>query len=149
MAAERSKKRYKPKPYLIRFDDDHEFADLEAGMRRPSIADITAITGCYGKMGDFGAGAASPTLAQMEALGDLIGAFAPMISWWNVDDDDGQPVQPDADGLRSQDPSLVMALFVAWFERTTAVPPPLPAGSPSGPDLSQIPMAPPQPGPPS
>lgn len=148
----RSGKRYKPKPYLIRFGEDHEFAGLEAEMRRPSIGDITAIAGFYELLGDFGTGYAMPTRAQMEALAEMIGALAPMVAWWNVDDDGGQPVIPDADGLKSQDPSLVMALFMAWFERTTSVSPPLPSGSPGGPtpmELASIPMAPMPASPPS
>jgi hypothetical protein len=41
--------------------------------------------------------------------------FAYALESWNVEDDDGQPVPADLDGLLSQDPQFVFAVIAAWM----------------------------------
>lgn len=140
---ERTKKRYKPKPYRITFEEGHELEDLEVHARRMSVGDALELM----ELGDLAREVADRSAVMIteghkKAVEAVIARMADVITWWNVDEvtesDDGEeaarPVTPDEEGLRSQDLTLVMAVFEAYFDRVASVAPPLPDGSPGGPN---------------
>ena len=49
------------------------------------------------------------------SLRQMAVTFAYALDSWNVEDDDGQPVAADLDGLQSQDTALVLAVIKAWI----------------------------------
>lgn len=134
-------KRYKPRLYHIVFPDDSPWADAEAKIKGCSVDAWLDLLANSSKAQDVADGLVTVTAAERSATEKIIELFAPLIVWWNVDDDEGEPVAPDEAGVRSQDFGLIMALFRAWQERAIAVAPPLPKGSPAGPDpeLASIP----------
>jgi hypothetical protein len=44
---------------------------------------------------------------------------------WNIEDDDGNPIPANADGMLMAPPAFVLALMELWQEATQAVPAPL------------------------
>jgi hypothetical protein len=71
--------------------------------------------------------------------------FADALVDWNIEDDDGNPVPANLEGLATLEIDFVLEVVRAWTQALTAVRPPLPEGSPSGgtsaPEVS-IPMTP-------
>lgn len=138
-------KRYKPKLIRIAFEAGHQLEDLEAVMRPASIDDVMelmSVAELAEEMADGSAAAAGlVTDAHRKAVSLMVGKVARLVTSWNVDDPvTGEPVDPDEAGVRSQDFAMVFALFEAWAGQLIRVPPPLPQGSPRGPDLSGIPV---------
>lgn len=59
--------------------------------------------------------AATASASADPAAGRQIAAtFAYALESWNVEDDEGQPVPADLDGLMSQPPQFVYAVINAW-----------------------------------
>ena len=117
---------------IIEFEDGHDYAGLQVTLRSASTGLMLEMAGLADELGG---GEADGDLAPEKAgaIRSLFGLLAGCVVGWNVDDDDDKPVTPDLDGLRSQDPVMIMAVFTAWFQRVTLVAPPLPQGSESGP----------------
>jgi hypothetical protein len=59
---------------------------------------------------DIVEGAQNPT-----ALRQTYAAFTFALEGWNVEDDDGQAIPADLDGLLSQDAMFVFDVIQAWF----------------------------------
>jgi hypothetical protein len=61
---------------------------------------------------------------------------------WNLEDEDGQPVTPDLEGLKTQELRHIRMIAAAWQRAQVDVPGPLPSesSSTSTPDLLMIPM---------
>jgi len=57
---------------------------------------------------------AGSTKQDLESFRQTAATFAYALDSWNVEDDDGQPVPADLDGLLSQDPRFVSAVIMAW-----------------------------------
>lgn len=51
---------------------------------------------------------------DLEAFRHMAATFAYALDSWNVEDDDGQPVPADLDGLMSLTPQFVNAVIAAW-----------------------------------
>lgn len=77
-----------------------------------------------------------------EAMRGMLELLAEQLVDWNIEDDDGQPVPANLDGLRAQDIGLNLAIVNAWQTAMAGVPAPLESGSTSGePSLvASIPM---------
>jgi len=50
----------------------------------------------------------------------MAATFTHAVESWNLEDDDGQPVAADADGLLSQDARFVSAVVQKWIETLAA-----------------------------
>lgn len=122
------------KPYHVTFAEDHEFADVEAIMRRLSMEAMLELSQVADEVGDLREAAAlsSLTPAQADAIRRMFRQLELVITEWNVVDGQGEPVAPDYAGLMAQDPLMVMALFDAYTDKVLAVPPPLPGPSDDG-----------------
>ncbi|MFD5509105.1 hypothetical protein ACFWIB_15190 [Streptomyces sp. NPDC127051] len=85
--------------------------------------------------------------AEAEAGGEtgrVLYLLAGQLIGWNVEDDQGQPVPPTFDGIKSQDLDLNLAIVNAWTTAMAGVPAPLePSSSGGGPSLeASLPMEP-------
>ncbi|MFE1192934.1 hypothetical protein ACFW6E_09050 [Streptomyces olivaceoviridis] len=111
----------KPKTYLIRFAEGHEFHGAEARLRGMNLGEYMEATGQDGGDGDTEAGAAINRF-----LGHLIS--------WNLETEDGQPIPTTKDSVTLVDHDLVVALNNAWIDQLLGVhkADPLPESSPSG-----------------
>jgi hypothetical protein len=128
--------RYKSRPYLLKFDDQTDFPGLEVRIRRVGLG----MMGELAEMADeFTRISQNPGRART-VLKEFCESIAPSVIWWNVDDDNDQPVTPDTAGLMIEDGAMIVAIFKAWFDRATLVPPPLPSQSPAGEPEVPIPM---------
>lgn len=67
-----------------------------------------------------------------EAMRGMLELLAEQLVDWNIEDDDGQPVPANLDGLRAQDIGLNLAIVNAWQTAMAGVPAPLESGSTSG-----------------
>ncbi|GHH30274.1 hypothetical protein [Streptomyces rubradiris] len=116
----------KPKTYLIRFAEGHEFHGAEARLRGMSLGEYMEATGQDGGEGDTGAGAA-------------INRFLEHLISWNLETEDGQPIPTTKDSVTLVDHDLVVALNNAWIQQLIGVhdADPLPETSPSG-EPSQV-----------
>ena len=130
--SDKPRKRYKPRLYDITFPEGHEWEDVEAKVKGASVdtlVNLMAVADLAAEVAD--AAATTITPGHREAVATMIREFSQLITWWNVDDEEGNPVEPDEAGVRSQDFSMVMALFGTWMSRYQ-VTPPLPGGSGDG-----------------
>ncbi|MGA5116848.1 hypothetical protein [Streptomyces pseudogriseolus] len=73
---------------------------------------------------------------------DLFTLVAKKIVKWNVEDDDGNPVPSNLEGLREQDLSFVMALIKPWVDAMASIPLPLEQNSTGGPPSAPAPPIP-------
>lgn len=75
----------------------------------------------------------SPVIDKMfdYLIGALIG--------WDVEDEDGNPVPPTMDGLKSQDTDFGIAVVMAWQEAIAGVTGPLEQSSRSGASTDSLP----------
>jgi hypothetical protein len=97
---------YRPKrdPYKLNFSaTEHE--GLEVTVRRMPVSVLL----------DVAAGMGAPNNA--DALRHLYATLAFALESWNVEDDEGQPVPADLDGVVSQDPEFMSVIIQAWFAR--------------------------------
>jgi hypothetical protein len=116
---------YKPKRTLYKLDfSETEYAGLEVTTRSVSVKGLLAIAAAADEVDEV-----SP--AEDKVM-DLLGRFARVIVSWNVEDDDGQPLQPTVEVLLDQDFAFVMAIINAWIVAVSQAPPPLPGTSNSG-----------------
>lgn len=126
-----------PRPYRVRFDEDHELHGLEVVMRAPSIAEMTELAGGADELG-----AGTATGSQIEAL---FRKLAGCLISWNLEDAAGADVPATYEGLRSQDMGLVQAVLEGWLSAVTEPGPTSPTASTGGGDtelMASLPMAP-------
>jgi hypothetical protein len=95
---------FRPKRAPMKLDfTGGEYAGLEITIRSVPMS----------VMQDVAATASSNDAA---AFRHIAATFAYAVESWNVEDDDGNPVPADLDGLMSQDPRFVMAVIKTWTE---------------------------------
>ncbi|HEY6432135.1 MAG TPA: hypothetical protein VIZ17_09130, partial [Acetobacteraceae bacterium] len=134
--------RPKKKIYKLVFESA-DMEGLEVAMRSVSIGSMLKMAAV--------ADAAKREEVDAAGLEDMFARFARALEHWNVEDDAGEAVPADLNGVRSQDADFVMAIFEAWFEAVMNVGDDLGKDSSSGgtsPEAS-LPMAPLSPSPPS
>lgn len=122
--------------YRLKFADE-DMAGLEVVTRAPTIADLLEI----GPM----ANVIDQATPDLETLRGLLERFCGLLVSWNLEDDDGAPVQPSADALLGMEMPFLMKILNAWAGAVTSVAPPLPNGSgslPASPADLRIPMEP-------
>lgn len=113
---------YKAKRYRLVWDDG-EYAGLEVTMKPASIGQMMEMEQI---------GGLDPQKTSVAEIRPLIGMLAGLIVSWNVEDDDGQPVPADEDGITGQDIGMLTAIITEFGRRITAVDPTSPNGSPNG-----------------
>lgn len=106
--------------------EDPQFDGLEVRIKRLPIGKLFAVT----ELADLGDDL-SEMKEQFFKLTDMVGES--LLSWNLTEGDEEEPVPADAEGLRSQDIEFVLGIVTAWTEAATAVTPPLPNRSNSGP----------------
>lgn len=95
---------FRPKRQPLKLDfSGTEYEGLEVAVRPMPMS----------VMLDIAAAAATSDLSGSQHLTTTLGHA---LESWNVEDDDGQPVPADFDGLMSQDSRLVAAVIKAWVE---------------------------------
>lgn len=121
----------KRKTYRLVFDDT-DLAGLEVRMRGLSTGDYLNVVRIQADDGD----------ETPEQVDTMLGLLAGALVSWNLEDEHGNPVPADLDGVKAQDFDLVMAILGAWQTAVAGVPAPLDSASPSGvPSLeASIPM---------
>jgi hypothetical protein len=94
---------FRPKRAPFKLDFAGEYEGLEITVRPVPMS----------VMQDIAVAASS---GDPQALRHAAATFAYALESWNVEDDDGNPVPADLDGLMSQDPRFVGTVFKAWME---------------------------------
>jgi hypothetical protein len=132
------------KAFRLKFADE-DMAGLEVTARSLPIGEFLNLTELATLEKDDAAGA-------MKATADLFRVLAGALMSWNLEDDFGDPVPADYDGIVRQELDFVMKIVNAWMSAMAEVDIPLPPGSaggvPSGLEQS-LPMVPSSPPPPS
>ena len=124
--------------YKLTFTGNPAYDGLEVSVRAPSMDDLLTLEGAYPKA----------AAGDIEAQRDTMRLMAGMVTAWNYEDDDGQPVPVTFENFMAADYPMLMAIVDAWREKVagvTGVAPPLPSGSGStaaSQDDLQIPMTP-------
>lgn len=111
--------RAEKKTITVRFAEDHVLYGLEAVFRGLDIRTYLKITGMDGGEG--------------EGIGASMERSAEALLSWNLEDEDGKPVEATVENYMSQEHDFVLAVSGAWFESLSGVPKasPLDANSPS------------------
>lgn len=124
--------------YVLDFDGDDEFDGLEVRMRAAKLGMI------FDARALASVDVNNPQLADVEGIAEQFEVLAEHLVSWNVQDDDGNPVSADLDGLKAQEIPFVGRLFTAWQQAMGDVSGPLPQRSSSSrpPDSLSLPMEP-------
>lgn len=104
------------KIFKLRFEDP-DMEGLIVRCRSTSVRqflDIQAMADKVKAKGDEG----SDELTQIKMLLSL---FAGVILDWNMEEDDGTPIEPTADTLLDEDFDFVMTMVTAWTEAMAGV----------------------------
>ena len=119
---------FKPKrrTFVLEFEDP-DLEGLTIKARSATVAEFLTITELASSVGDQPGDAAR----GLGAVRDLFGAFVPVITDWNLDGDDDQPLPVTVDSLLSLDFPMVMAVIEAWMGGVTDVLGPLGKPSPT------------------
>jgi hypothetical protein len=134
--------RREPKQYKLIFEDPG-MAGLEVVARSLSIGEFAKVTRLADQVKDDSEATAG-VLDLFEMLGKSLAS-------WNLEDEVGDPVPADYEGIKTQELDFILAIVSAWISAIADVTPPLPAGSNSGgtsPEAS-LPMEPLSPSPPN
>lgn len=129
---------FTPKKTVYRLDFEGTDLDgLEMRMRGGNLGQA------FGFSGLVGVNESNATAADVRLMMSQYQELADHIIEWNYEDEDGNPVPADLEGLKTLELRYVKMIAEAWQRAQVDVPGPLPSGSPSGPpDLPEIPMAP-------
>jgi len=130
----------KRRVYRLRFEDE-ELDGLVVKVRSTSVGRLLEFMGFLTMDTD------DLTPADVERITGLFEAFAEVLTEWNVETEQGEPVPATLDGVRTQDADFVMAIMRVWFQAVTTAPaplaPPSSAGAPSVvPPLPMEPLSP-------
>lgn len=126
--------------YLLDFSDVPELAPAD-GEDPLEVRARSAPLGTFLDMTALASIGSNPTPADIAKVGDLLLGFATVLKEWNVEDDDGQPVPPTEQGLRSLEFPFVFRIIAAWIKATAGVAAPLGPAS-SGGEPSEVPLPP-------
>lgn len=118
--------RAKSKVRQIVFTDDHEFAGLHMTVRGVSIGKFLRLL----SMAEIKSKV--PTEEELQRLRDFYGYFADALVDWDMEDEDGNPVPPTAEGVSSLDFELVTKLVMEYADAIAGVSAPLGESSTSG-----------------
>jgi hypothetical protein len=94
---------FRPKRAPFKLEFAGEYEGLEVSVRPVPMSVIQDI-------------AVAASSGDPAAFRHISATFAYAIESWNVEDDDGNPVPADLDGLMSQDPRFVAAVIKTWTE---------------------------------
>lgn len=124
MGYRRAKKTYK----LVFADEEME--GLEVTMKALTVGEFMDLAALASKVGG---GVDEDDLSGLaEAADAMFKSLADKLDHWNLEDEDGKPVEASYDGVRSQDMGFVLVIVNAWMNGIAAVPLPLPNGSSDG-----------------
>jgi hypothetical protein len=111
---------YRPKRKIFNLDfTGTEYDGLEVTVRGVSTGQALDIDTAQNDSSD-------------EGMRTMLELLAAQLIDWNVEDDDGQPVPANLDGIRAQEIALNLAIINAWQTAMAGVPAPLESGSTSG-----------------
>ena len=96
--------------YKLTFADD-EFDGLEVVAKSLPLGEFFELQRLQEKANT------DPDVAEQ-----VIGRLADVLTGWNLEDDDGQPVPCTFEGIKQQDLPFVLAIFQAWMEAVASVP---------------------------
>jgi hypothetical protein len=114
-------RRLKAKTITLRFSGDSDLDGLEATFRRPKMNELMALTEAETN--------AESTAEKVKLTIDLFGA---LLTEWNQEDEDGNPLPASAEGLGHLDDEEFGELLSSYTNVTGGVPDPLEQGSSNG-----------------
>lgn len=114
--------RRNPKVYNLKFADS-DLAGLEVQIRSLPISEFLKVTDLASRSGN------DPESAKTSQ--EILRVLAGQIVEWNLDNEFGDPVNPDYNGLIKQELDFVMRIFTAWMDAMGKVPDPLEPSSAS------------------
>ena len=112
------------KLYQLSFEDPEldGFECVMSGVSLDAFIDISALA----------AELETPAGRTKENIEAQFTTLAASLVEWNLDDDEGQPVSCDYDGLKAQDFDFVMKIMLGWMQALSSVPESLGKDSSSG-----------------
>lgn len=116
--------RIEPTEYRLNFTDSR-LAGLTVQARSVSIGRFMEIAGISAAAAIGGVTLKADAIAR----DPMIEALAGVITEWNLDDSQGEPVKPSYESLRDQEPWVVRDIYKAWMEAVSGVSGPLPSNS--------------------
>jgi hypothetical protein len=129
---------YQPKRTIYKLDfSGTEYDGLEVFARATSLDGLMQLINVAASMDALQERLNSSTdaAALRELQTGIRTAFAPFgraLEQWNVDDEHGDPVPADLDGLLSQELPFISQIVMAYISVMSQAPPPLQSASPSG-----------------
>jgi hypothetical protein len=116
----------KTKVYVLRFEDE-EYEGLEVRAKGASVEQLISLMNLarFGTGAKFGQG----DIKEVDALFEL---FASKLTEWNLEDEDGVPVELSLAGLKSQDIDFALDVVLAWVGAVMGTSAPLEKSSPDG-----------------
>lgn len=121
--------RKQEKHYKLVFEDD-EYEGLEVTAKSLSVGDFMRMTNLAGKNNN-------PDPQDIEAM---FSTLAKSLVSWNLEDEQGNPVPADINGVKSQDFDFIMTVIGAWMEGIASVDPKAKKRSAPGSELASLPM---------
>jgi hypothetical protein len=106
-----------------------EYDGLEIHTKSLSVGEMQEITRTSAGISEKGI---STALGKVEASEEVLQRFADSILMWNLEEDDGTPIEPTLKNVLEQEAAFVNAIVTAWMEATTGVSVELGKDSPSG-----------------
>ena len=124
----------KRKVYSIDFENSGELSGLEVKARSVPVGQFLDLTALAASERD------AITRADVERMASLFAGFAGALVEWNLTND-GEPVPPTLEGIRSQEASFMLEVVFTWLAIIGDVMPPLGKPFNSG-ETSQAPPLP-------
>lgn len=118
----------KKKIYKLIFADE-EMQGLEVRCTSISIEkmlELTSLAGLAGKP------PSEYTPEDYASIDTVFQAFAGALVSWNLLDEDGEPVPPTFEGVKTQDIDFIDVVIKAWMERVAGISDPLARNSTAG-----------------
>lgn len=132
----------KPKLYNLKFEDHPGF---EIAMKGISIDGFMELARMAGKLSgtDLSQLSGEQLEEALKAVDKLFTRFARALRSWNLDDEDGQPVEATREGVGSQDLDFILEITLGWMDAIASVDTPLPrpANSPGTSQESSLQLA--------
>jgi len=127
----------KAKVYVLQFDNE-EYEGLEIRAKGASVEQLMSLMS-LARFGSAGAKFGQGDIREIDGLFEL---FASKLTEWNLEDEDGSPVELSLAGLKSQDMDFALDVVLAWVGAVLGTPDPLEKGSPDGEQFQEesIPM---------
>src|SRR3990167_2096458 len=99
----------------LKFEGDYEGLEVVCRLNVPLSTYLE-----FTKLADLGD---EEGVAQIRSLGDYFGQFSEhVLVSWNLEDSDGQPIQPRPDGLVKAPVELAMIVLSEWLKAVKASP---------------------------